>query len=210
MPTTREQHVIYTRNELNDYQYYIDVLKTLTNENITTYMDIGANVGEFYNVLSEKLPTINQSYLIEPEQGNFNFMCDNVKDENVIFLNYGIGYDLRNPRLITSSNVGGHSISESDVSDVDSELVIKTLEELNLPLVDLVKMDIEGGELNILANSSYIQEVKWLEIEFHQTPQQSIDKFVPNYITKYLPNHSVMVYDQNPLNFYGRCLLKLN
>jgi FkbM family methyltransferase len=209
MPVTREQHITYTRNELNDYQYYIDVLNTLVNENITSYLDIGANVGEYYNVIRERLTTITQAYLIEPEDGNFNFMCDNVNNEGVTFINCGIGYNLQNPQLVISSNVGGHGIVEGD-GDSIGNVSIKTLEELDLPVVDLIKMDIEGGELNVLENSSYVQKVKWLEIEFHQTPQQSSDGFVLNYVTKHLPNHTVIVSDNNPLNLHGRCLLKLN
>ncbi len=208
MPTTREEHIKYTRNELNNHQYYIDVINVLINEGVRTYVDIGANTGEFYKVMNEKLPTITESYLIEPELENFNFMCDNVKNDNVTFINCGIGYSLNNPVLVNNNNVGGYKVIESS-GGINDGLIIKTLEELKLPLVDLVKMDIEGAEFNVIENSTWLSKIKWLEIEFHQTPQQSVNGFIPKYITKYLPNYTIIVHDRDSLNLYGRCLLKL-
>ena len=69
-------------------------------------------------------------------------------------------------------------------------------------------MDIEGSEFNVIENSEYLKNTDWLEIEFHQTPKQVTDGFVPEYIKINLPNYDIVVFDNNVNNTYGRCLLK--
>lgn len=206
MPTTREEHITYTRNELNNYRYYIDVFNILKNENINSYIDIGANVGEFCNVITEKLPTLKKSFLFEPEVNNFNFLKKNINPKlDVQLFNYAIGYGFKNPILNNNSNVGGFFITEGHTN---SNIIVKSLEELNLPDVDLIKMDIEGGEFNVIENSSYLKKIKLLEIEFHQTPKQVEGGFIPNYLKVNLPNYELLTFDTNTQNLYGRCLLK--
>ena len=63
----------------------------------------------------------------------------------------------------------------------------KTLEELELPIVDFIKIDIEGGEFNVIENSSYLQQIRWIDIEFHAL----ID---PNYIKTHFPNYEIMLH----------------
>ena len=74
MPSSRESHVLYTRSELETYQYYKDVIEILKQDKIKSYIDIGANVGEFCNVLFEKIDTLKKAYLIEPQEDNFIFL----------------------------------------------------------------------------------------------------------------------------------------
>ena len=70
---------------------------------------------------------------------------------------------------------------------------IDTLENLNIPVVDHVKIDIEGGEFDIIPNSKYLQNIKFIDIEFHW----DTDKHdIPNeqretYIKSNFPNHSI-------------------
>jgi hypothetical protein len=199
MPSTREEHVRYTRNELNNYPYYVEVIKELKKYNIKSYLDIGANTGEFCNVLFEKLLTLKKAYLIEPEIENFLFLKNNVTLKNVNFFNIAIGYNISSPKIISLyNNVGGFQVINS--SDNGIPVVVKTLEELKIPKVDLVKIDIEGGEYNLIENSSYLQNVKWLDIEFHDYHN------IPTreYVEKYFPNHVIEVIE----SLEGRCLLK--
>jgi len=200
MPSTREEHVLYTRNELNTYSYYIDVIEYLKQKNIKSYIDIGANVGEFCNVLFEKLPTLEKAYAVEPENSNFEFLKENIKNkENVVCINTAIGYNFQSPKIVPfHDNVGGFKVLE-DAGDYPNT-TMSTLEELNLPIVDLVKIDIEGGEYNIIENSKYLQNVKFIELEFHDYEKVS----TRDYVAKYFPHHIIKVIE--PLE--GRCLLE--
>lgn len=199
MPSTRKEHVEYTKNELNNYPYYIEIINELKNHNIKSYLDIGANVGEFCNVLFEKLPTLKKAYLIEPEIENFDFLKNNVTLKNILFFNVAIGYNISSPKITPyDGNIGGFQVIDSKNEGI--EVIVKTLEELKIPKVDLVKIDIEGGEYNLIENSDYLQNIKWLDIEFHDYYN------IPtrDYVKKYFPNHTIEIIE----SLEGRCLLK--
>jgi FkbM family methyltransferase len=202
MPASREEHVWYTRNEYTHYPYYVELFNVLKTEDIKTYLDIGANVGEVCNVYFDFLPSLEFAYLIEPEPENYNFLLKHVKTKNYKSYDCAIGYGYKNPVLLLNSNVGGAMLGDSQ-SAHKSSLSVKTLEELNLPNVDLIKMDIEGGEYNIIENSSYLKNAKFIEIEFHD---YSGDKPIVEYVTKTLPNYSIVVLE----SIGGRYLLKKN
>lgn len=200
MPTTREEHIAYTRRELETYHYYINVIETLKNNKIETYLDIGANIGEFCNVLFEKIPTLKKAYLIEPEQNNFEFLKNHVKLKDIVFLNLAIGYNLDCGKInFYDGNVGGFRLLH-DKNQEGIEVQVKTLEDIDLPIVDFVKIDIEGGEYNIIPNSSYLQKIKWIEIEFHDYPN------IPTrgYISSQFKNHKIVCIE----SLEGRCLLE--
>jgi FkbM family methyltransferase len=209
MPLTREEHIIYTRKELNNYPYYIEVIKILKDNKIKSYLDIGANVGEFCNVLFEKIETLEYAYLIEPESLNFEFLKSNVRNKNINFLNFAIGYNFINPILIPhpSKNIGGFMLNEKNNNDSYHSIQIRTLEELNLPIVDFVKIDIEGGEFNLIENSIYLQQIKWIEIEFHMNEVDLQKNASIIYVNDKFPNHTIKFLEPNLL---GRILLERN
>lgn len=202
MPTSLEEHISYTRNEFLNYNYYIEVFKKLADSKITSYLDIGANTGEVCNLMFELLPTLKDAYLIEPEENNFKFMQKNVKNENSKFFNCAIGYNYKNGNLIahSSGNVGGFMLSDGN-SENKSNVIIKTLEELNIPNVDLIKIDVEGGEYNIIENSNYLKTAKFIEIEFHDYEK---NKPLRKYVQKNLSDYTIEVIE----DLENRCLLK--
>ncbi len=200
MPSSITEHITYTRNELEMYPYYVEVLKILKENAIVSYVDIGANIGEFCNVLVEKIPTLKTVYLIEPEKYNFEFLKSHVVAKDASFFNFAIGYGLTNFALDSGDgNVGGYKLVPSQHNE-SVDVQIKTLEEINLPVVDFVKIDIEGGEYNVIENSKYLQQIKYIEIEFHNyhaTPTRG-------YVASKFPNHEIVCIEA----LEGRCLLK--
>lgn len=202
MPKTPEEHITYTRNEFFNYKYYVEIFKYLTHSKITSYIDIGANTGEVCNIMFELIPSLQEAYLIEPEEYNFQFMQKNVKNKNCKFFNCAIGYNYKNPNIIShsSGNIGEFMLVENSLTN-ESNTTIRTLEELNIHNVDLIKIDIEGGEYNLIENSSFLKTVKFLEIEFHDYEN---NRPLRQYIKKYLPEYTIEVIE----DIGGRCLLK--
>jgi FkbM family methyltransferase len=150
--------------------------------------------------LFEELKTLEHAYLIEPEKENFSFMVNNiVRKNNVTPLNVGIGYNIINGTLLDNGNVGGFKLIDGGLGQ---KIDVKTLEELNLPLVDLVKIDVEGMEYNIIENSTFLQKIKWIDVEFHDYH----NKPLRGYVSKYFPNHTIVEIEK----LEGRCLLKNN
>jgi FkbM family methyltransferase len=185
---TREGLINHTRKELAQEPYYIALLSTLRFNEIVSYVDLGASIGEFSNILFEQIPTLRDAYLIEPEERNCEFLCSNIKNKNTL-CKVAIGYNFTSGVLVEdTNNAGGYHLRES--LHIGSNLLnveIKTLEELELPIVDFIKIDIEGGEFNVIENSSYLQQIKWIDIEFHG----AIDV---TYVKKYFPGHEIMLY----------------
>ena len=200
MSKTREEHIVYTRDELKNYEYYINLIKLLKTKNIKSYMDIGANIGELCNVFFEEFDTLEIAYLIEPEKDNYEFMLNNVvRKNNITPINVGIGYNIKSGTLLDNGNVGGYILIDGGSGQ---NITVKTIEELDLPMVDLVKIDVEGMEYNIIENSTYLQNVEWVEVEFHDYHNKPLRE----YVLKYFPNHSIVEIEK----LEGRCLLKRN
>lgn len=196
MPTTREEHIIYTRKELENMDYYKNIISILNQEGITSYVDVGANVGEYCKVLLEKIPTLNFAYLIEPEEQNFKFLLKNLEGvSGICNYNSAISYSLNNPKLVqhSSNNVGGYMVIENGESGLD--FINETLENLKIPIVDFLKMDVEGSEFNIIENSEYIKNIKFLDIEFHVTPEELNSGHIENFIKNNLPTYSITIFD---------------
>jgi len=197
---TVEGHIVHTRKELTEEPYYIALLSTLKVNRIVSYVDVGANIGEFSNILFEQIPTLQDAYLIEPEDHNYEFLQTHLKNKSTLHKT-AIGYNFTSGVLVMdSNNAGGHRLKEIAFADTNfSNVKIKTLEELELPIVDFVKIDIEGGEFNVIENSTYLQQIRWIDIEFHG----AIDV---KYVKKYFPGHEIMLYAF--ICNTVRCLLK--
>jgi FkbM family methyltransferase len=176
----------------------------LEKEDIKCYLDIGANTGEFRNNVVKKIPTIKKSFLIEPEEVNYNFLVNHVDEKSsCVFFKIAIGYNSNlKCSILKSSNVGGHQIQKDDPN---GQIELKTLEDLNIPVADLVKIDVEGMEYEIIINSKYLKMVKWMDVEFHQDP-----KDVREILDTNLPNFEIVLYQNGEGIEYGRCLLRNN
>lgn len=185
---TIEGHINHTRKEVTEDPYFIALLSYLKQKRISSYVDIGANVGEFSNILFESLPTLKDAYLIEPEERNFNFLKSHIKNESKLY-KVAIGYNFNSGVLVEdTNNAGGHRLAEIFYTDSNFfKVEVKTLEELELPVVDFVKIDIEGGEFNVIENSTYLQQVRFLDVEFHG----SIDI---EYVKKHFSTYQILLY----------------
>lgn len=208
MPKTREEHVLYTSRELNTYPYYIKVIEELVAAKISSYFDIGANVGEFCKVLFEKIPTLKTAYLAEPEIENFVFMTNHVRSLNAKCYNVAIGYGFSSGNIVChkSGNIGGFSVVP--LACGQNLIQVKTIEEILPCKVDFIKIDIEGGEFNLIENSPTLQITKFVEIEFHLSEAESANGKNGKYIKNSFPNHEILISDHSEKPF-ERCLLRL-
>lgn len=224
MPDSHVAHIEYTRRELTQVPYYVDMVKVLNEASIQSFLDIGANIGEFCNCMFELVPSLTKAILIEPEKGNIEFLKNHIQHKDKIQLFEGaIAYGFTEASLFKpNSNVGGYQVLDEYASGLPVEVF--TLEELDIETVDFVKIDVEGGEYNILPNSTYLQSVPWIDIEFHKfnvIPTKS-------YIAEHFPNHQIALIEntfseseiknmreKNPglsakvEDYNGRCLLQL-
>jgi FkbM family methyltransferase len=206
MPANRTDHIAYTRNEWENEPYFLKVLEILQSENIISYLDLGANVGEVCNVLFEKIPTLESAYLVEPQLENFEFLKAHVISENrkIEYYPVGIFYGKTTGELFIDpswQNPGSFALSDDrdNFQPAGETVKLTTLEDLNIPYVDFVKIDVEGSEYNIVENSSYLTGCKYIDIEFHTYTIPSLE-----FCQKNLPTHSIVLSEG------GHLLLKRN
>jgi FkbM family methyltransferase len=161
-----------------------------------TVVDVGANIG--YNTLyaAHRVGAAGRVYAIEPAQDNLSVLYANLfanRLRNVIVLPYAAG---------SLSEVKSFFL-RGDISAVNSlfkdnfyAAITQTVEVLARPLDDLipgtptlVKIDVEGGEIEVLQGMSRLLNSQSLRliVEWHPTLQQAAGHS-PDALPRYLIN----------------------
>jgi FkbM family methyltransferase len=195
MPSTLEDHVVYTRKEWTEQPYYVNVVNFLKEKKIKTMVDAGGCTGEVTKIIIENIDTLEKSFIIEASKINSDFIKKHLIFDNVDiqiinnFLYYG--EDVIKIGLNSGdNNVGGYSMKRSD-NIIEECIPTITLESIHED-VDFIKIDIEGAEDNVIINSSKIKEIKFIEIEFHDDLQNMKWK---SFIENNLNTHKVVFDD---------------
>ncbi len=164
---------------LQDYpREIIEIDRAINLKKIRKVLDIGANIGQFSFTLSKFFPNI-EVYSFEPNKSAFKFLEKNVKElEKVRVYNYGVG-KIEGKRILyyskSASSEGSlykknmnQNYLRKDILKTDIEILKPTkdnLRNLGIPIrIDLVKIDVEGAELEVLESLKEI-EFDYLYIE---------------------------------------------
>jgi FkbM family methyltransferase len=214
MPNTLEDHVNYTRREW-ETKYYQDCIEhILLRSSCSTFVDLGGCVGEVTNILKEKIKSLKYFYIVEPVKENFRFIIKRFgshttegeiqefhkieTDNGQIFsvYNKAVYYgseEIKLGQLSEDTNVGGWSYSDRhNLSLMES---IKTMGLEEIPASEIIKIDIEGLELNLLKNSQSLQKYRFIFIELHGDLVGNFD-----FLKKYLPSHT-LIYTESEQAF---------
>lgn len=147
---------------------------------LTRVIDAGAMVGAFTAWIQHRYPEA-KVIAIEPEPGNYALAGWNVS-KNALLLNGVLAYDTNRDTLIVDpNNSGGHELVKA--SDVKAGQVTVTslahwrLEDLMMrefEQVDLLKLDIEGSEMDVLLNAEpdTLRRIRYIVGERHVTSEQ--------------------------------------
>lgn len=122
---------------------------------LRTVIDAGAHIGAFTCWIKHLYPDA-LVLSIEPEPGNFALLYGNTDGiDGVVVLNSALSYDVTRTHLeVDPINSGGHKLTDNPGSIEVNDLV--TLEELmvgNFESVDLLKLDVEGSEMDVLLHA---------------------------------------------------------
>lgn len=144
--------------------------------------DIGANIGLFSLQLAFRNRNI-KIYAFEPHRENYDLLKRNIEInslDNIYPLNFGLGSKKGICKLYNSRNTGGHSMVEDrefherngllEVYDeVDVEDISSFIEDRHIEWIDLLKIDIEGGEYDLLYSMSkeVISRIGCIIMEYH-------------------------------------------
>jgi len=125
-------------------------------------IDIGSNIG-YYTILFSSIAKNGKIFSFEPEKINYNKLIQNIhlnKMNNIQVFNHALSNENSNNVLnLDYSNFGGHFINTKKSYFYKTQSIkTKKLDDVidrNI-YFDLIKIDVEGHEINVLKGMSKI------------------------------------------------------
>jgi FkbM family methyltransferase len=155
----------------------VQILKKLI-KNPNLIIDIGANVGNYSSEILNLYPT-TEIHLFEPSKKNFEILNSKFTSNHVFINNNALSNKKGTGQLFTDkegsgmASLGKRRLDHFDIDYKESEQVnILTFEEywrntLNQRKIDVVKIDVEGFELDVLIGFGLaLNDVKIVQFEF--------------------------------------------
>ena len=141
--------------------------------------DVGTNIGNTILQFSQTIKKDGLVFGFEPDPKTYKFCTSNLKlnphIKNIQVFNYGLGNKSGEFQLEDryESNSGGNRIIIEEVTGKSKNVIVKVLdeivEELKLKKLDLIKIDVEGFELNVLLGAkktiSQFHPIFFIEID---------------------------------------------
>lgn len=168
-PPSSDMQNWYEIFELKEYEPVIKLIKD--KQAPLKIIDAGAYVGYASAYFSENLP--NASILsIEPDMENFNFLIKNSREFRHVFPRWGAVWS--NPRVLS---VHKDQLDKKEWSyyckpdgfGIAGKTVLEHMKSLQWDHLDILKMDIEGGEFEVFKDSSWLDRVDIVAMEIHET-----------------------------------------
>lgn len=147
---------------------------------ITTFFDVGANIGQTALSVQEKIPE-STIYCFEPFPGTFlKLEANSTRHKNIVPIQLALGssntiFNATEQKEFDSSM---NKLTSDDDSKDSIQISIRTLddycEEKGIKNIDYLKIDTEGHELEVLKGSEGAlqkQEIDFIEVEVGMNPE---------------------------------------
>lgn len=155
-------------------------LKSLKQDSYCLF-DVGANKGDFTKLILDSFDNDNiEVHSFEPSKAAFELLTNNIKSDKVILNNKGLGKEAGTFPFYTDfpgSGTASLTKRKMDCYGVDfhysEDVLIDTLDNYclskNINDIDLLKIDVEGHELDVLQGSKEMlkrNNIKMISFEF--------------------------------------------
>lgn len=202
--------------------------KKILDINLTTLIDIGANIGTSSLKIVDQFKSIKKVIAIEANYENFNILQSNFKlwskkyDQISFNSRYGIAtysselnmsQDKSIADLTKKNSISGtfrfkiNKLKTFSENDAKSISINDTIKELGSNQKIFVKIDIEGGEDYLLSkNTDWVKNVSFLVIEIHDKYHQELINSSKNVINLLNENNFAIIPELNLLKCYNRNL----
>lgn len=165
-------------------------IKKLLKRSPEVIVDLGANTGLSASYFKMTFPDA-VLYAVEPDPGNFELLQSHAKQfDNVICLHHAI-WSKNEMLTLYNPDTGGYSMNTIAIGNRSGEVEALTMDTLlarnGVNKVDILKMDIEGAELELFKNSdtSWLAKVGMLIIETHDRKQPGCTEWLFKAVSRY-------------------------
>jgi FkbM family methyltransferase len=149
-----------------------DILVEADIDERSIVLDVGAFVGEWSEQISNRYGST--IYAFEPNPSALPALARRLANRpNVVRLEYGLGAaDYTATMILAGPGSSIYSVDpELDTAEVQIRDVVGVLDELGIREVDLLKVNIEGGEYDLfdrLIESDWLPRVRLVSVQFHE------------------------------------------
>ena len=138
-------------------------------------VDIGAHIGYYSRMFSNLAKESGAVYAFEPDKDNYKLLESNTRArKNVKIFNEALSDKIGSITFYKSYNTGCHSIVSQNSLKETTTVPTKTLDnfilENKIPKIDLIKIDVEGGEPIVFGGCKNIFKQSSLMIVMEFTP----------------------------------------
>ena len=186
-------------------------------------LDIGANNGDYSAAVVAIAPNL-PIHAFEPHPTTFSRLSERFAGQNVKCHNFGLGANPGEVLLYDHSgtNGTGHATTNAGVIErihgaqsqsvsIDIRRLDQTIEALNLTEIHLLKIDVEGAELDVLTGlGDWLErgiDIRFIQIEFNEMNVVSgvlvedLCKALPGYrVSRILPGGGLLdITDERPV-----------
>lgn len=123
------------------------------------FLDIGANIGWFTLLASTIIGPNGRIHAFEPRSDIFSHLTNTIEINNlgatVSLYPFALGDSANSVRLAwdpDSNNLGGSFVASGEIPDsfISESINLRRMDDLRIPNVDMIKMDVEGAEMLVL------------------------------------------------------------
>lgn len=174
--------------------------------------DVGANIGTYTTWMSKLFPN-GKIYCFEPQRPVFQILCGNIAINNLyncFTYNIGVGnvdepMVLQEPDYFSQHDFGTFSLVEDKIHSKSAVKVVTDvvrldtfIEKYQVDQVDLIKIDVEGMDIDVLKGSKKLLE-KFNPVLFveHSDNQRSVLRTIVDLLGE--DNYTFSVYGNNLL-----------
>jgi len=145
------------------------VLASAVPKGICVVFDCGANRGDFSTWAASEFDGTVYAFEADPEIASGFTAGEDVKVFNVAVAGHDGNVILRRARRHCSSTVFNREAIDNDTLAVPARTLESICQEYHISRVNLLKLDIEGAELEVLENASpsFLASVDQITCEFH-------------------------------------------
>lgn len=150
-------------------------------DDVKYILDCGANIGLFSLLYAKRYPSA-KIIAVEPEYENYKVLCMNAKrNSNIIVLQNAIWNQDAVLKIIPrDTGAYGFMVQECEdgFGDVEGISINYLMEKYDFPRIDILKMDIEGSELEVITRDSteWLNKTGILILETHERIKAGSEK----------------------------------